>query len=159
MRHHPDRPRGRTWPARPPAQELTAADEPYWADQVGIQEAAAEAWIALAERDTARAVARMRDAADREDRSEKHVAMENRLSPMRELVGELLREAGQLREALREFEASLRLTPNRFRSIAGAADAAARTGRRLAASLAHARCARGQRQQRAPRARQRTDLR
>jgi hypothetical protein len=61
--------------------------------------------------------------------------MENRLSPMRELLGELLLEAGQPREALREFEASLRLTPNRFRSIAGAADAAARIGnRRLAAS-------------------------
>ena len=77
----------------------------------------------------------MREAADREDRSEKHVAMENRLSPMRELLGELLIEAGRPREALREFEASLRLTPNRFRSIAGAADAAARTGnRRLATS-------------------------
>ena len=116
-------------------QELTAADEPYWADQVGIQEAAADAWIALAERDTARAISRMREAADREDRSEKHVAMENRLSPMRELLGELLTEAGRPREALREFEASLRLTPNRFRSLAGAADAAVRTGnRRLATS-------------------------
>jgi predicted Zn-dependent protease len=116
-------------------QELTAADEPYWADQVGIQEAAADAWIALAERDTARAIARMREAADREDRSEKHVAMENRLSPMRELLGELLLEAGKPADARREFEASLRLTPNRLRSLAGAADAAARTGnRRLATS-------------------------
>jgi len=116
-------------------QELAAADEPYWADQVGIQEAAADAWIAVADRDIARAVARMREAADREDRSEKHVAMENRLSPMRELLGELLLEAGQPREALREFERSLRLTPNRFRSLAGAADAAARAGnRRVAAS-------------------------
>jgi hypothetical protein len=116
-------------------QELTAADEPYWADQVGIQEAAADAWIALAERDVTRAIARMREAADREDRSEKHVAMENRLSPMRELLGELLLEAGRPREALREFEASLRLTPNRFRSLAGAASSAAGSGnRRLAAS-------------------------
>jgi tetratricopeptide (TPR) repeat protein len=116
-------------------KELEAADEPYWSDQVGIQEAAADAWIALAERDTTRAVSRMREAADREDRSEKHVAMENRLSPMRELLGELLLEAARPREALREFEASLRLTPNRFRSLAGAADAAARTGnRRLAVS-------------------------
>ena len=114
---------------------MIAADEPYWADQVGIQEAAADAWLALAEHDTARAVMRMREAADREDRSEKHVAMENRLSPMRELLGELLLEAGRPREALREFEASLRLTPNRFRSLAGAADAAARAGNRgLAAS-------------------------
>ena len=116
-------------------QELVSADEPYWAEQVGIQEAAADAWIALAERDATRAIARMREAADREDRSEKHVAMENRLSPMRELLGELLLEAGKPREALREFEASLRLTPNRFRSLAGAADAAARAGnRRVAAS-------------------------
>jgi predicted Zn-dependent protease len=115
-------------------QELTAADEPYWADQVGIQEAAADAWLAMAGHDPARAIARMREAADREDRSEKHVAMENRLSPMRELLGELLLEAGQPREALREFEASLRLTPNRFRSLAGAADAAARTGHRRTAA-------------------------
>jgi hypothetical protein len=116
-------------------QELTAADEPYWAEQVAIQETAADAWLAMAGRDTPRAIARMREAADREDRSEKHVAMENRLSPMRELLGELLIEADLPREALREFEASLRLTPNRFRSLAGAADAAARSGnRRLATS-------------------------
>jgi tetratricopeptide (TPR) repeat protein len=115
-------------------QELAAADEPYWADQVGMQEAAAGAWIALADGDTDRAIARMRDAADREDRSEKHVAMENRLSPMRELLGELLLEAGRPRDALREFEASLRLTPNRFRSLAGAGDAAARAGNRRASA-------------------------
>ena len=114
-------------------QELTTADEPYWADQVAIQETAADAWIALAEHDTARAIARMREAADREDRSEKHVAMENRLSPMRELLGELLLDAGQPREALREFEASLRLTPQRFRSLAGATGAAAGAGNRRAA--------------------------
>ena len=37
----------------------------------------------------------MRAAADREDGSVKHVAMENRLYPMRELLGELLLEIGQ----------------------------------------------------------------
>jgi Flp pilus assembly protein TadD len=52
---------------------------------------------------------------------------------MRELLGELLLEAGQPREALREFEASLRLTPHRFRSLAGAAGAAASAGNRGAA--------------------------
>jgi hypothetical protein len=115
-------------------QELVAADEPYWADQVDIQALAAEAWIALAEGNTSHAIGRMRAAADREDRSEKHVAMENRLSPMRELLGELLLEAGKPGEALREFKASLRLTPNRFRSLAGAADAAARAGNRREAA-------------------------
>ena len=37
----------------------------------------------------------MTSAADREDLTEKHVAMENRLSPMRELLGELLLEADE----------------------------------------------------------------
>jgi len=61
------------------------------------------------------AIARMREVADRKDRCEKHIAMENRLSPMRELLGELLLEAGRQREAFREFEASRR----RVSAIAG----------------------------------------
>jgi hypothetical protein len=115
-------------------QALAAEGDPYWAEQVGIQEAAASAWIALAEKDTARALAAMGDAASREDRSEKHVAMENRLSPMRELLGEMLLEAGRPADALREFERSLQTIPGRFRSIAGAADAASRSGNRAAAT-------------------------
>jgi hypothetical protein len=115
-------------------QALAAEGDPYWAEQVGIQEAAASAWLALAEKDTARALVSMGDAATREDRSEKHVAMENRLSPMRELLGEMLLEAGRPADALREFERSLQTVPGRFRSIAGAAEAAARSGNRAAAT-------------------------
>jgi hypothetical protein len=51
----------------------------------------------------------MRQAAELEDREEKNVAMENRLSPMRELLGEMLLEAGQPGLAQREFVASLQL--------------------------------------------------
>jgi tetratricopeptide (TPR) repeat protein len=53
---------------------------------------------------------------------------------MRELLGELLIEAGRPGEALREFERSLRVVPNRFRSLAGAARAAASVGNRKLAS-------------------------
>jgi Tfp pilus assembly protein PilF len=70
----------------------------------------------------------MRYAADQEDRSGKHVAMENRLSPMRELLGELLLQADEPARALEEFKASLRNNPNRYRSFAGAAKAAERVG-------------------------------
>jgi tetratricopeptide (TPR) repeat protein len=116
-------------------EELAAAGDPYWAEQVGIQETAAAAWIALGEKDSSRAIGLMQSAADREDRSEKHIAMENRLSPMRELLAELLLEANKPAAALREFERSLRIVPNRFRSVAGAAQAAAQSGnRRLAGS-------------------------
>ena len=72
----------------------------------------------------------MRNAADLEDRSEKHIAMENRLSPMRELLGELLLAANKPAEALREFERSLRVVPNRFRSLAGAGQAASQSGKK-----------------------------
>src|SRR5262249_25126404 len=67
------------------------------------------------------------------DRSGKHVAMENRLSPMRELLGELLMEAQEPAQAFKEFESSLRSNPNRYRSFAGAAKAADRIGDRALA--------------------------
>jgi len=109
-------------------QQLAAAGDPYWAEQVGIQEKAASAWIALAENHPSDAITLMQDAADREDRSEKHIAMENRLSPMRELFGELLLQSGKPQQALKEFERSLKVVPNRFRSLAGAGEAASKAG-------------------------------
>jgi len=114
-------------------KELVVAGDPYWAEQVGIQEMAASAWIALAENNSNQAIVLMRNAADLEDRSEKHIAMENRLSPMRELLGELLLEARKPTDALREFERSLRVVPNRFRSLAGAGRAAAESGKKKSA--------------------------
>jgi Tfp pilus assembly protein PilF len=73
------------------------------------------------------------------DRTGKHIAMENRLSPMRELLGEMLLETGDPAAALREFEASLKAAPNRYRSFAGAAKAAERSGDREAARRWHGR--------------------
>ena len=116
-------------------RQLAAAGDPYWADQVGIQETAASAWIALAENNKDEAIALMGGAANREDQSEKSVAMENRLSPMRELLGELLLQAGRPKDALAEFERSLETVPNRRRSLNGAAEAAQKSGNpRLAES-------------------------
>ena len=115
--------------------ELALAHDAYWMEQLDVQADAARAWIALGERRVEEAIASMRAAADREDRTEKNVAMENRLSPMRELLGELLLEAGRPAEAQREFEVSLTSVPNRFRSLAGAGRAAALAGHKAAARL------------------------
>jgi hypothetical protein len=104
--------------------KLVAANETYWVEQIDIYQLAAEGWIAMAEHRPRQALTSMRAAAEREDREEKNVAMENRLSPMRELLGELLLEARQPAQAQREFAASLQIVPNRFRSLAGAATAA-----------------------------------
>src|SRR5216684_2973654 len=112
---------------------LAKANDDYWTGQVVIQQQAAGAWPALAEGRKADAIAAMRQAADLEDRSGKTVAMENRLSPIRELLGELLLDANEPAQALKEFEASLRNNPNRYRSFAGAAKAAERAGDRAQA--------------------------
>src|SRR5262249_41033890 len=82
------------------------------------------AWIAQAKGQSAEALKFMRAAADLEDGSEKHVAMENRLYPMRELVGDLLLVQQQSVQALKEYEASNEVTPNRLRGLYGAAKAA-----------------------------------
>ena len=111
-------------------ERLAQANDAYWTEQVLIQEKAAAGWLALAEGRKGDAIAAMRYAADLEDRSGKHVAMENRLSPIRELLGELLLQADEPAQALEEFKASLRNNPNRYRSFAGAAKAAERAGDR-----------------------------
>ncbi|MBV8704738.1 MAG: hypothetical protein JO118_13620, partial [Acetobacteraceae bacterium] len=107
---------------------LADAGDAYWAEQAKTQETAAAAWVALAEGRRDDALRLMRAAADLEDRTEKSIAMENRLSPMREMLGEMLLAVGEPADALRAFEASLRIAPNRYRSIAGAAKAAEATG-------------------------------
>ena len=80
--------------------------------------------MALAEGDRDRALKLMRGAADSEDASIKHVAMENRLYPMRELYGDLLLEMGRPAAALSEYETALSQNPNSYRGFWGAAQAA-----------------------------------
>jgi len=109
---------------------LEKSNQSYWADRSEEQIYAVSAWVAHAEGARDQAVKLMRAAADREDASVKHVAMENRLYPMRELLADLLLEMGQGAAALREYEASLKETPNRYRGIYGAARAAEAAGDR-----------------------------
>ena len=89
---------------------------------------AASAWTSRAERQDEEALKLMRGAADLEDSTEKHVAMENRLYPMREMLGDLLLELGRQDEALADYEKSNHATPNRLRGLYGAAKAAEAAG-------------------------------
>jgi tetratricopeptide (TPR) repeat protein len=107
---------------------LEKAKDTYWAARSEEQILAVSAWMALAEGSREQAVKLMRAAADGEDGSVKHVSMENRLYPMRELFAELLLETGQAAPALREFEAALKENPNRYRGLYGAARAAEAAG-------------------------------
>jgi tetratricopeptide (TPR) repeat protein len=109
---------------------LERSNQSYWADRSEEQMLAISAWIALKEGAHDQALKLMRAAAQGEDGSVKHVAMENRLYPMRELYGELLLETGQPAAALREFETALEQTPNRYRVLLGIARAANAAGDR-----------------------------
>jgi len=106
---------------------LERVNDSYWADRTEEQMLAVSAWIALKEGARDQALKFMRTAADNEDASLKHVAMENRLYPLRELYGDLLLEMAQASAALAEYETALKATPNRYRGylcVARAADAA-----------------------------------
>lgn len=115
------------------ASDVTRPDGPYWAEQSNILLVAASAWLAHADGKDAEAAKLMRSAADLEDSTEKNVAMETRLFPMRELLGYMLLELKQPKDALTEFEASLRANPNRLRGLYGAGKASEMLGDRQAA--------------------------
>ncbi len=129
--------------------ELAAAGEAYWAEQVDIQRLAGSAWLAFAEGRSNEAVTEMRSAADREDATEKSAVTPGPLAPAREMLGELLLETRDPAGALAQFEATLKREPNRFRTVAGAARAAAAAGDRATAAKYYARlltiCARADR--------------
>ena len=111
-------------------RSLQASGESYWADRTSEQMLAVSAWVAFGNGGRDKAIALMRRAADGEDGSIKHVAMENRLYPMRELLGDLLLEAGQPANAFAEYRKALAQTPNRYRGLYGAARAAEASGDR-----------------------------
>jgi tetratricopeptide (TPR) repeat protein len=107
---------------------LKAVGEQYWAEQVTIQKLVVAAWVALSQGKTPEALASMREAADREDRTEKAAISPGPLAPARELLAEMLLQLKQPKEALAEFEKTMAKEPNRFRGVAGAITAAEQLG-------------------------------
>ena len=107
---------------------LTAEKDTYWIEQVTIQKLAASAWLALAEGKQTDALSTMREAADREDKTEKAAVTPGPLAPARELLGDMLLQVKQPKAALAEFQKVMAKEPNRFRAVAGAASAAAASG-------------------------------
>jgi len=107
---------------------LAQAKQDYWAKQVEVQRETAQAWLAWADGKPADALQLMRAAADLEESTYKHPITPGQLLPARELLADLLLELHQPEQALVQYEASLRWTPNRFNGLYGAARAAALTG-------------------------------
>jgi tetratricopeptide (TPR) repeat protein len=112
---------------------MIVAKNPYWAHQSEVQRLAVAGWIARAEGRNEEALSLMRTSAAAEETTEKHPVTPGPIKPARELLGDMLIELGQPAEALKEFEASHRVEPNRFQGLYGAARAAELAGDRARA--------------------------
>ena len=115
-------------------KQLAGAKENYdWATQVEIQRRAAAAWLAKADGKNENALELMRSAAELEDSTEKHPVTPGAVLPARELLGDLLLELNRPADALKEYEQSLAVSPNRFNGLYGAARSAELAGDQIKA--------------------------
>jgi hypothetical protein len=111
----------------------TQQKDSYWTGQVEIKRIEAEAWLALARDDKDKAIQLAKEAAAKEDATDKNPVTPGSLVPAHEMAGDLLLELSRPAEALVEYQAALKSTPRRFRGLAGAAKAAERSGDKEAA--------------------------
>jgi tetratricopeptide (TPR) repeat protein len=109
-------------------EALKAAKNSYWATEVEVMRLSGAAWTAQAQGKAEEALALMRQAADTEDKNEKHIVTPGRVLPARELLGDLLLAQKRPAEALKEYEQSQQREPDRLRGLYGAARAARAVG-------------------------------
>jgi tetratricopeptide (TPR) repeat protein len=105
--------------------ELTVkAGQDYWAVLVDSQRKTVAAWATFADKRADKALSLMKKAADIEDSVDKHPVTPGAVLPARELLGDMLVLMDRHNEAIDAYEASLRISPNRFNSLFGAGHAA-----------------------------------
>jgi len=111
--------------------EVKKGPDAYEADSTGAQIARNEiaAWASFAAGERDDALAHMRAAADLQDK----VGQGEVDIPAREMLGDILLELHQPREALAEYRVALKLSPNRFNGLYHAGLAAEETGDKAAA--------------------------
>jgi tetratricopeptide (TPR) repeat protein len=94
--------------------------KPYIAGQLEHERKIVRAWTSYATGKQDEAVKELMAVADEQDKIGKR---ETQL-PAREMLADMLLEAGEAQEALAQYEISLKTDPNRFNGLAGAAAAA-----------------------------------
>jgi tetratricopeptide (TPR) repeat protein len=100
----------------------------YWSNQVEVQRREVAAWIAEKSGKSSDAIATMRSAAELEESMDKDAVTPGAVTPAREMLAELLLLEKQPQDALKEYEAVLKVAPNRFNALFGAASAADAAG-------------------------------
>lgn len=107
------------------SQRKQSSEEGYKASKdKSVTELEAGAWLQYAEGKADEALRTMRSAADKEDAD----GVDSLAVPAREMLGDLLVELKRYSEALAEYQAALKNSPNRFDSLYGAGRAAQLAG-------------------------------
>jgi tetratricopeptide (TPR) repeat protein len=105
----------------------------YWSQQVEVQRREVLAWIQQATGKSSDAIATMRSAAELEESMDKDAVTPGAVLPGREMLAELLVLANRPQDAVAEYESVLKIAPNRFNALYGAATAADAAGNQAAA--------------------------
>lgn len=101
---------------------------PYWSNHVEVQRREVEAWIAEQNGQAANALQLARSAAELEESMDKSAVTPGSVTPAREMLAELLLLERQPKESLKEYQSMLKIAPNRFNALYGAARAAESAG-------------------------------
>ena len=107
---------------------LMKQKDSYKANQVSIQHTTGKAWIAFKTGKNDEAIALMRQAAEMEDKTQKHPVTPGEVIPARELLGDMYLAMNKPVEALIEYEVNLKKHPNRFNGLYSAGIAAEKSG-------------------------------
>lgn len=114
-------------------KRVPSAKDYDWSSAMRTESEVIEALLSFAAGNQSEGLQGLRKAADHEDDLGKHAVSPGDLLPARELLGDLLLKTGANAEALQAYEAALKIDPHRFNSVAGAAQAAQRTGDKIKA--------------------------
>lgn len=121
---HVEAARGHAEELRKLVAVLQEKGDAYWTGMANILIEEAAGWIAFAEHRNRDALRLLREAADHEDVTEKHPVTPGAVRPARELLGDLLMELQQPKEALEAYKKVLAVAPGRRNATSGAAEAA-----------------------------------
>jgi len=100
----------------------------YWSNQVEVERREVAAWIAEQNGKGEDALQLARSAAELEESMDKHAVTPGAVTPGREVLAELLLLEHHPKESLVEYESVLKIAPNRFDALYGAATAAEAAG-------------------------------
>lgn len=100
----------------------------YWANQIEVQRCEVAAWIAEENGKPEEALKLARSAAELEESMDKAAVTPGAITPAREMLAEILLLEHRSKESLVEYQSVLKIAPNRFNAVYGAASAADASG-------------------------------